>query len=230
MINIIGHRGAAGHSLENTFNSFGIAKELGVDLIETDIQITKDGKLVIFHDNILNRISNGSGYLKDFSFAELSKLTLSDGSKIMQLEELCVFCKENGLKLFAELKGYNICKKAVSILKNYFSTEDFIIGSFFHKQIHEIKRENSNLQTCIIFEGYISGMLEYILSRDVDFISLGFESVTDNIVEELRKIQKNYIFWTLDQEVEIKKAISYSPWAIVTNYPERVRNIIDSID
>jgi len=228
MMNIVGHRGAAGYALENTINSFSIAQKMGVEMIETDIQITKNGKLVVFHDNIVNRISNGSGYLRDFTFDELSKFTLSDGSKILRLEELCVFCKENGLKLFAELKGQNICTQTANVLKNYFTTDEFIIGSFFHKQIHEIKNEKPKIQTCIIFEGYITNMYNYIIQNNVDFVSLGFESVTDSIVKELKKSKKGYMFWTLDQEIEILKAVSYEPSAIITNYPDRVMKLTNS--
>ena len=71
---VIGHRGAAGLAPENTFAGFDLALELGVDGIETDVQKTKDGKLVLFHDNLLDRTTNGAGVLQETSWQALQQL------------------------------------------------------------------------------------------------------------------------------------------------------------
>ena len=61
---VIGHRGAASFAPENTFAGFDLALQLGVDAIETDVQRTKDGKLVLFHDARIERTTNGRGWLQ----------------------------------------------------------------------------------------------------------------------------------------------------------------------
>lgn len=71
---VIGHRGAAGLAPENTFAGFDLALELGVDGIETDVQRTKDGKLVLFHDDRLDKTTNGTGVLQETSWEELQQL------------------------------------------------------------------------------------------------------------------------------------------------------------
>src|SRR2546423_5780242 len=71
---VIGHRGAAGLAPENTFVGFDIALEMGVDGIETDVQKTKDGKLVLFHDDHLERTTNGVGVLQEMSWQEVQEL------------------------------------------------------------------------------------------------------------------------------------------------------------
>jgi len=71
---VIGHRGAAGLAPENTYAGFDLALEIGVDGIETDVQKTKDGKLVLFHDNFLNRTTNGTGVLQETSWQKLQQL------------------------------------------------------------------------------------------------------------------------------------------------------------
>src|SRR6266700_421843 len=71
---VIGHRGAAGLAPENTFAGFDLALEIGVDGIETDVQKTKDGKLVLFHDDLLDRTTNGTGVLQEMSWQELQRL------------------------------------------------------------------------------------------------------------------------------------------------------------
>jgi glycerophosphoryl diester phosphodiesterase len=71
---VIGHRGAAGLAPENTFAGFDLALELGVDGIETDVQRTKDGKLVLFHDDRLGKTTHGTGVLQETSWQELQQL------------------------------------------------------------------------------------------------------------------------------------------------------------
>lgn len=90
----IAHRGASGHAPENTRAAFDLAIEMGADMIETDVQITRDGQLVLFHDDLLNRTSNGQGPLADHTLAELRALDLgswfgpaSAGERILRLDE-----------------------------------------------------------------------------------------------------------------------------------------------
>lgn len=70
----IGHRGACGHCPENTIASFKKALEYHVDYIEIDIQMSLDGKIVVFHDSTLERTTNGKGRVQDFTYEELAKL------------------------------------------------------------------------------------------------------------------------------------------------------------
>jgi glycerophosphoryl diester phosphodiesterase len=71
---VIGHRGAAGLAPENTFAGFDLALAMGVDGLETDVQRTKDGKLVLFHDDRLHKTTNGTGVLQETSWQELQQL------------------------------------------------------------------------------------------------------------------------------------------------------------
>ena len=70
----IGHRGAAGYCPENTFASFNKALDLGVDYLEIDVQMTKDGELVVIHDTTVNRTTNGKGKVKDYTLKEIQNL------------------------------------------------------------------------------------------------------------------------------------------------------------
>src|SRR5947208_1574738 len=71
---VSGHRGAAGLAPENTFAGFELALALGVDGIETDVQKTKDGKLVLFHDSLLDRTTDGAGALQETTWQTLQQL------------------------------------------------------------------------------------------------------------------------------------------------------------
>ncbi|WP_071460891.1 glycerophosphodiester phosphodiesterase [Bacillus massilinigeriensis] len=71
---IIAHRGASGYAPEHTLESYKLAKKMGADYIEIDLQMTKDGELVAMHDEKVNRTTNGKGYVKDYTLKELKQL------------------------------------------------------------------------------------------------------------------------------------------------------------
>jgi glycerophosphoryl diester phosphodiesterase len=75
---VIGHRGACGELPENTLASFGLAVTQGAAILETDVHLTRDGKLVLIHDELLERTTNGRGRITDHSLAELRQLDAGD--------------------------------------------------------------------------------------------------------------------------------------------------------
>lgn len=92
---IIAHRGASAHAPENTIESFRLAKDLGADYIELDIQMSKDGHLIVMHDLTVDRTTDGTGNVKDLTLEEIKRLDagswFSDefkGAKVPTLEEV----------------------------------------------------------------------------------------------------------------------------------------------
>jgi glycerophosphoryl diester phosphodiesterase len=83
MIKVLGHRGARVYEPENTLRSFKKAIELGVDQIELDLHFSRDGQLMVIHDDKLNRTTNGEGFIKDFTLDELKKLDAGKGKKFL---------------------------------------------------------------------------------------------------------------------------------------------------
>lgn len=68
------HRGASGYAPENTLAAFQEAVDMGADGVELDIQLTKDGEMVVIHDETVDRTTNGKGWVKDYTFEDLRKL------------------------------------------------------------------------------------------------------------------------------------------------------------
>lgn len=94
-MHIIGHRGASAYAPENTFAAFEKARELGADFIELDVQLTKDGKLAVIHDDKVDRTTNGTGFVRHFTMKELKKFDAGSwfspsfqGEKIPDLEDV----------------------------------------------------------------------------------------------------------------------------------------------
>src|SRR5208282_2864646 len=108
---IIAHRGASGHAPENTMAAFQRAIELGAGFIETDLRLTRDARFVAFHDPNLERTTNGSGAVKDFSLAELRKLDAGMwfdrqymDQRIPTLDEVLAFARKHDVVFYLEIK------------------------------------------------------------------------------------------------------------------------------
>ena len=105
-----GHRGASGYAPENTMAAFEKAVEMGADGIELDVQLTKDGELVVIHDETIDRVSDGSGWVKDFTYAKLIKHNFNrthpeyEHAQIPTLEEVYALIKPTDLTINVEIK------------------------------------------------------------------------------------------------------------------------------
>lgn len=104
---VAGHRGNPALHPENTFISFASAIECGVDMIETDIRVSKDGALVLMHDEDVKRTTDGCGRVCDMSLKQLKALDAGAGQQIPTLKEFLTLCKPHGELLYdLEIKVY----------------------------------------------------------------------------------------------------------------------------
>ena len=99
------HRGASAYAPENTLEAFRLA-----DGVELDVQLSRDGELVVAHDETIDRVSNGTGYIKDYTLAQLKKLSFNrlfpkfKDARIPTLKEVYELLKPAGLTVNVELK------------------------------------------------------------------------------------------------------------------------------
>lgn len=116
---VIGHRGAAGLKPENTMASFRFAAELGVDWLECDVRLTKDGYAVLMHDATVDRTTNGSGNLADMTLEQVERLDAGEGERVPRLSEFLALLKETGLSAEVEIKDPNALETAIKEIREY---------------------------------------------------------------------------------------------------------------
>ncbi len=141
-IMVAGHRGELYNRCENTMAAFREAIECGCDMIETDVQLTKDGYVVLMHDHSVERTTNGRGLVKDLTFEELRSLTVGgeENEKVPTLEELLQLMADMGVTLNLEIKEYfspenkercDACiEKCVALVEKYGFGERMVFNSF----------------------------------------------------------------------------------------------------
>jgi len=157
---LIGHRGSGkgtGTSTpENTIAAFERASLDGIPCVEFDVQLTKDGVPVIFHDSTLQRCTNGSGLLKEHTLSALKKLDAGNGQTIPTFEELIRCAKEKNLSLLCELKhpshfGGQLEPKVISDLEAQQWTHKTIIQSFDFKSLDLCHKLRPNISFGALF-------------------------------------------------------------------------------
>ena len=128
-VKVFAHRGASAYAPENTLAAFRLAEEQGADGIELDVQLTKDGQVVVIHDENIDRTGTGTGAVRDYTLEELRKLSFHnhmeayEGEKIPTLEEVLTFVKQGRMEVNIELKTGvywypEIEKKTIEIVKS----------------------------------------------------------------------------------------------------------------
>ncbi len=155
-MDVIGHRGYPVVAPENTLPSFKYAMELGADWIETDVQVTKDGKLVLFHDGDLQRITGKTGAISDYTYDELLQMDFGawfsesyKGTQIPTLQEFLDLVKADDVKIYLELKDLGEVDGFVSSVYNVIEqngmSDRVVYASFNYDYLKQFKQLDSSV-------------------------------------------------------------------------------------
>jgi len=142
-VQVIAHRGGAALAPENTEAAFRNAARIGADWIEFDVHRTSDGVLVIMHDDTVNRMTNGVGFIKDMTWEQLHELRVVNGEFIMTFEEVVALAQQIGIGILAELKSTayypDIAAEALEIVQKAGYSDRTIFTSFDWDALTNIK-------------------------------------------------------------------------------------------
>lgn len=238
MVNNYGHRGASGYYPENTMLSFKKAIELGCDGIETDVQMTSDGVLVLIHDEMVNRTTDGTGLVKDYSFKGLEKLDAGswfDGKysseKIPTAEELIILAKEKSIIINFEIKTGivmypNIEEQLIDLIFKYNMQNNVILSSFNHYSMVACKEICKEVKTGLLYMESLYEPENYCKSVGADALHPFFYAVNSDIIKNahIQGLQINP--FTVNEEIQMKNFISAGVDGIITNYPDKLRKLL----
>jgi glycerophosphoryl diester phosphodiesterase len=146
----IGHRGARALEPENTLRSFGRAVELGVDAMELDVRMTKDGEVVVIHDDKVDRVTDGSGLVSELTLEAIKGFTMEKGEKIPTLGEVLDFLKGK-VKVLIELKESGFEEKMLELVKERGMLDDVIVISFHEEALKRVKELDEGVATGLIY-------------------------------------------------------------------------------
>ncbi len=152
---IIAHRGGPVYEPENTMAAFRNAVKVGADWIEMDVQRTKDGVLVVIHDETVDRTTNGAGRVKDLTLEQIRALDAGNGEQTPTFEEVIALARESGVGLLPEAKSPHLYPGIEAELVEALMAGDYVqetvIQSFKPDTLETIQEINPDVRVCPLY-------------------------------------------------------------------------------
>jgi glycerophosphoryl diester phosphodiesterase len=227
MANIMGHRGAPADEPENTLRSFRRALATGVAAVELDVQLTKDGRLAVIHDETLDRTTNGKGRVKDFSLAELQKLDAGRGEPVPALEEVFDLVKGKA-HLVVELKQPEAAPAVLRFFQEHRAFEFAQVISFWHPAVKALKEADPRLPTGVLLVGCPVDPGGLARAARADTLVLNYRYVNRELVDAAHRQEIRVIVWNIDDPEILKPYLAMNLDAIGTNRPQEIINYLNS--
>lgn len=233
------HRGASAYAPENTMEAFKLAVEMGTDGIETDVHLTKDGVLVLMHDEKVNRTTNGDGYIKDMTYDELYQLNANynkegyDFCHVPTLAELLQLSKDTGVLLNIEVKTdailyENIEEKVLALVKEYGVEENVMYSSFNHYTLMKMKEMNPNIKVGLLYMCAIYQPWNYANSVNGDALHPYYPACfLDDYIANCHKNGVMVNAWTVNAPAQIKDFMDQGIDGVITDDPKNASKIRD---
>ena len=231
---IIGHRGASMFAPENSASSLEVAFSMGLKWIETDVQITLDNKLVIFHDEKLDRTSNGEGFLALKKLSELKKLDIGNwfskeftGEKILTLVEFLDLIKKYEFCLQLEIKNMHgketkIVDEIVNQIQpylDYFEGKLFVSG-FSEKCLRLFSKKLPQIPLALALS-FVPKNPDLLSSEvGVDILHFGDEFVDDASLKRLKNSKTEFAVATVNDKKRAEYLLSNGVQSILTDNPK----------
>lgn len=223
---VIGHRGAMGHETENTLASIQKALDLGVDMIEIDVFKIASGETVVFHDETVDRLTNGGGSIEKYDIDELRKLIVEGNHKIPLLEDVLELIDKK-VRLNIELKGVGTAVSSYRIIEehikeNGWTLNNFLISSFRWNELEKIRELNDEIPIALLTEESPVEAIHIAKKLRAEAISPNYWQLDRKKVRKIKEEGFKIYVWTINRQKHISRMKRYAVDGIITNYPERV--------
>ena len=238
MSKIFGHRGFSGKYPENTMLAFRKAVEAGVDGMEFDVQLSKDGEIVIIHDEKVDRTTDGKGNVRDMTLAELKKLDASAAFKgvygkneIPTLREYFDYIKDKDIISNIELKTGvfvypGIEKKVCDLIAEYGLEERIILSSFNHETIMRCAEVAPEIKRGFLSEDWLVNFGRYAEENGAACCHPNCICLHEENVKEMHDRGREINTWTVNEPENIKRLSSLGVDALIGNYPDRMVELL----
>jgi len=231
---VIAHRGDTKAGLENTLPAVAAALTLGIDGIEVDLRITRDGQVVLFHDDDLKRLADRPETIESLSLSEVRKIRLKGGHQIPSLEEFLDLAQNANL-LNLELKTADpfsgaLERKTLETLNRFPKNPALLISSFQPLSLWRIRRLAPHLPTGYLFEKH--WLIHRIILPFLRPSSLNppLRYLNRRLVDRQRRAGRRVFVWTVNDENDMKECMSLGVNGIITDEPRRLLDVINRAD
>lgn len=235
------HRGASAYAPENTLEAFRKAVTLRADGVELDVQLSKDGEVVVVHDERLERVSNGTGYVKDHTLQELKRMNFGDldsidFTQIPTLQEVYQLLSPTDLLVNVELKTgifpyEGIEEKVLRIAEDYGMEQRVFYSSFNHESLINIRNLDSSAKTGLLYSDGWYHLFDYAKNTIGVYALLPafFLLQKEGYVEAAHEAGFAVYPWTANESADIRRCISEGVDGFATNKPDLARVLMSDM-
>ena len=222
----IAHRGFSSIATENTLLAFQKALNYGVDAIELDVHLTLDNEIIVFHDEDLNRLTNGFGKVCALSLENLQKLKINNYHKIPTLIEVLDLINKQCV-VNIELKGNGTPKLVSKLIEHYiqeknWAIKQFLVSSFNTDMLLEMRSLNPNIPLGIITDRDLEHALDFSKYLKIEYIIANFELLNKDKVARIQNLGYKILAWTVNETADIKIVKNFNVHGIISDYVDRI--------
>ena len=237
MIKNYAHRGFCSRYPENTMLAFEKALAEGVDGIENDVQLTKDGEIVILHDESIDRTTDGKGWVKDLTLAQVKELNANEKfgdafpvQRIPTLREYLELVKNEPVLTNIEMKTgvfqyLEMEQLLVDLLREYKVEDRILITSFNHFTIMRMKERAPEIRYGFLAYDWRLDAGEYTQKNGIPCYHPDYHNLTPEVVEDLRSHGIEINPYTVDDPKDIRDMIAKGVHSVITNCPDVVNRV-----
>jgi glycerophosphoryl diester phosphodiesterase len=222
------HRGGSEYAPENTLSSFYLGLLQGANGIETDVQKTKDGVLVLFHDDTVDRVTDGTGKLCDYTYEELRKLkvygscTTGFYDRIITLREFLENFARYDISFAMELKGPDVEEGTLSMIKEFGVLERTTFTSFQLDYIKKIKELDKNARVGYLCFPEDTDADEKLLAFGAEEIAPEAIAINEESIAKWRSKGLGVRAWGVTSVAIMKKMADLGVDGMTVNFPDRL--------
>jgi glycerophosphoryl diester phosphodiesterase len=234
---VIGHRGAAGLAPEHTRPSFERALEIGVDMIELDVQLSRDGYLVVIHDRDLKRTTGETGAVRERTLDELKGLDTGSwfaqefrGEPLLTLDQVFELVAKRAC-LNVEIKSPRPDWEATadalaSLLEKLGRVEDTVVSSFEMGALASLRRRLPRAAIGVLWQG-LDPAPAWTWATELQAVSVHpfTSAVNDEMVSFAHQRGLRVHAWTVNDEAEMERLAAAGIDGIISDFPDRVRRV-----
>ncbi|MFI1963444.1 glycerophosphodiester phosphodiesterase [Streptomyces pathocidini] len=213
----IGHRGVMGVEPENTLRSFVRADREGLDVIELDLHLSKDGALVVMHDADVDRTTDGSGPIADRTLAELRELDAGEGERIPVFEEVLAAVKA---PLQAEIKDVAAAQALAEVMHRRALVDRVEVISFHDEALAEVSKLVPGVRTALVASRYGTDVVDRAVALGAGAVVLNIRRLTLETVERAHKAGLKVVGWVVNTPDHVRLVRALGLDGATTDFPE----------
>jgi glycerophosphoryl diester phosphodiesterase len=237
-VEVLAHRGASAYAPENTLAAFRLAIEQRADWLELDVQQTRDGQLVVFHDLRVERTTNGHGALRDLTLEQVRQLDAGSwyaprfaGEQVPTFEEVVALAREQNVRIFPEVKDPRfypgIEERMAAVINAYGYEGSTIIQSFDMGSLERLRQINPRLRLAALYG--VASPLRGDPPPGVTVIGPPWElvAVDPALVRDAHAAGRQVVVWSVDTASAVGPLLDARVDGIITSRPDVVRAVLD---